>query len=187
MISVRDKISHVLTEQAWVRGVGIDFLLQSCCCQCNVIQPVHHVLHECVVRCPILSSMYEHVPIYHRDVGIAIYRNRVVVSDTSSNLCIMCCMNVLQDIRLENQQSFNCTRYVLDCTSSRTLRTMTSHLRAYCNSGLKHFAVCLIAHSSVVDGRFPAVRLEVIKKFYCKHPRTSSTRTSHHRIRCNSR
>jgi len=32
MISVRDKISHVLTERAWVRGVGIDFLLQACCC-----------------------------------------------------------------------------------------------------------------------------------------------------------
>ena len=32
-----------------------------------VIQPVHHVLHECVVvvGCPILSSKYEHVPIYH--------------------------------------------------------------------------------------------------------------------------
>jgi hypothetical protein len=27
-----DKISHVLTERAWVRGVGIDFFLQSCCC-----------------------------------------------------------------------------------------------------------------------------------------------------------
>ena len=141
MIGVRDKISHVLTEQAWVRGVGIDFLLQSGCCWCYVIQPVHHVLHECVVGCPIpssmyehvpinhhgvgidltlqsgccwcyviqpvhhelhecvvrrpiLSSMYEHVPIYHRGVGIAIYRNHVVVS-TSSNLCIMCCMNVL--------------------------------------------------------------------------------------------
>ena len=24
----------------------------------------HHVLHECVVGCPILSSVYEHVPIY---------------------------------------------------------------------------------------------------------------------------
>jgi len=32
MISVRDKISHVLTERAWVRGVGNNFLLQSCCC-----------------------------------------------------------------------------------------------------------------------------------------------------------
>jgi hypothetical protein len=32
MISVRDRILHVLTERAWVRGVGIDFLLQSCCC-----------------------------------------------------------------------------------------------------------------------------------------------------------
>jgi hypothetical protein len=42
---------------------------------------------------------------------------------------------------------------------------MTSHLRAYCNSGLKHFAVCLIAQSSIVDGRFPpAVRLEMVKK-----------------------
>ena len=26
-----------------------------------------------------------------------------------------------------------------------------------------HFAVCLIAHSSIVDGRFPAVRLEMVK------------------------
>jgi len=47
------------------RGVGIDLLLQSCCSQCYVIQPVHHMLHECVVGCPILSSTYEHVPIYH--------------------------------------------------------------------------------------------------------------------------
>jgi len=47
------------------RGVGIDFLLQSCCSWCYVIQPVHHVLHECVVGCPIPSSKYEHVPIYH--------------------------------------------------------------------------------------------------------------------------
>ena len=29
------------------------------------IQPVHYVLHECVVGCPILSNMDEHVPIYH--------------------------------------------------------------------------------------------------------------------------
>jgi len=70
MISVRDKISHVLTERAWVRGVGIDLTLQSCCSWCYVIQPVHHVLHECVVGCPIPSSMYEHVPINHRGVGI---------------------------------------------------------------------------------------------------------------------
>jgi hypothetical protein len=70
MIGVRDKISHVLTERAWVRGVGIDFLLQACCCWCYVIQPVHHVLHECVVGCPILSGMYEQVPINHRGVGI---------------------------------------------------------------------------------------------------------------------
>ena len=25
---------------------------------------MHHILHECVVGCPILSSMYDHVPIY---------------------------------------------------------------------------------------------------------------------------
>ena len=89
------KTWHVLTKRAWVRGVGIDFLLQSCCCWCYVIQPVHHVLHECVVGCPILSSMHEHVLINHRGVGIAIYCNHVVLSVTSSNLCIMCCMNVL--------------------------------------------------------------------------------------------
>jgi len=70
-----DKISHVLSRspilsQAWVHGVGIDLILQSCCSWCYVIQPVHHVLHECVVGCPILSSMYEHVPINHRGVGI---------------------------------------------------------------------------------------------------------------------
>jgi len=28
----RQKTWHVLTERAWVRGVGINFLLQSCCC-----------------------------------------------------------------------------------------------------------------------------------------------------------
>jgi hypothetical protein len=66
----RQKTWHVLTERAWVRGVGIDFLLQSCCSWCYVIQPVHHVLHECVVGCPILSSTYEHVQINHRGVGI---------------------------------------------------------------------------------------------------------------------
>ena len=26
---------------------------------------MHRVLHECVVGCPILSSIYEHAPIYH--------------------------------------------------------------------------------------------------------------------------
>ena len=31
---------------------------------------MHHVLHECVVGCPIPSSMYEHVPINHHGVGI---------------------------------------------------------------------------------------------------------------------
>jgi hypothetical protein len=31
----------------------------------------HHVLHGSVVGCPLLStSKYEHVPIYHRGVGI---------------------------------------------------------------------------------------------------------------------
>ena len=47
------------------RGVGIDFLLQSCCSWCYVIQPVYHILHECVVGCPILFSTYEHIPTYH--------------------------------------------------------------------------------------------------------------------------
>ena len=45
MIGVRDRIWHVLTEPAWVRGVGIGFLLQACCKWCYVIQPVHHILH----------------------------------------------------------------------------------------------------------------------------------------------
>ena len=40
MIGVRDKISHVLTERAWVRGVGIDLTLQSCCSWCYVIQQI---------------------------------------------------------------------------------------------------------------------------------------------------
>jgi len=82
----RQKTWHVLTERAWVRGVGIDLTLQSCSCKCYVSQPVHHVLHECVVGCPILSSMYEHVPINHRGVGIAIYRNHVLLGATSSSL-----------------------------------------------------------------------------------------------------
>ena len=68
----------------------------------------------------------------------------------------------LLGIRLENLQSFNCSRYVLD-----SLRAMTSHLRAYCNSALKHFAVCAIAHSSIADGSFPAVRLEMIENLNC--------------------
>ena len=44
---------------------GNRYILQSCCSWCYVIQPVHHILHEYVVGCPILSSMYQHVPIYH--------------------------------------------------------------------------------------------------------------------------
>jgi hypothetical protein len=28
---------------------------------------------------------------------------------------------------------------------------------------MKHFAVCVIAHSSIVGGRFPAVRLKMVK------------------------
>ena len=39
--------------------------MQSCSSWCYVIQPVYHTLHECVVGCPILSSMNEHVPFYH--------------------------------------------------------------------------------------------------------------------------
>jgi len=45
--------------------------------------------------------------------------------------------------------------------------SMTSHLRAYCNSGLKHFAVCVVVHSSIVNGRFPAVRLEMVENLKC--------------------
>jgi len=78
------------------RGVGIDFLLQSCCSWCYVILPVHHVLHECVVGCPIPSSMYEHVPIYHL--------------------------------------------IVIASTPSCTLSALTSHHRVRCHSGLKQLA-----------------------------------------------
>ena len=74
---------------------------------------------------------------------------------------------VVVDDRRERQN------LALDCASSRTLRAMTSHLRAYCNSGLKHFAVCVIAHSSIDDGGFPTVRLEMIENLNCKHPRAS--------------
>ena len=63
------------------------------------IQPVHYVLHECVVGCPILSSMHEHVPINHRVVGIDHYFNHVVVDATSSNLCIIYCMKLLYDVQ----------------------------------------------------------------------------------------
>ena len=59
------------------------------------MKPVHHALHECVVGCPIISSMYGHVPIYHRGVGINFNSRYVVVSATSSNLCIIHYMNVL--------------------------------------------------------------------------------------------
>ena len=114
---MRDKISHVLTARARVRGVGIEFLLQSCCCWCYVIQHVHHVLriefllqscccwcyviqhahhvlHECVVGCPIISSTYEQVPINQHSVGIDFNCNHVSVGATSSNLCIIHCMNL---------------------------------------------------------------------------------------------
>ena len=60
-----NSIEHVWQVPIYHRGVGIDFPLQSCCSWCYVIQPVHHVLHECVVGCPLLSSMYKRVPIFH--------------------------------------------------------------------------------------------------------------------------
>ena len=138
-----DSIKHVWACPDLSSRCGHRSLFQSCCCWCYVIQPVHHILHECVVGCPILSSMYEHVPIYllvqlhvsswtvhlhtflhslHsnsyssswmisvRDKkhgtclrnrrgcaawALISYCNHVVVGATSSNLCIMCCMNVL--------------------------------------------------------------------------------------------
>jgi len=70
MIGVRDKISHVLTERAWVRGVGIDLTLQSCCSWCYVITTCASCVAWNVVGCPIPSSMYEHVPINHHGVDI---------------------------------------------------------------------------------------------------------------------
>ena len=84
---------HVLINH---RGVGIDFLLQSCCSWCYVIQPVYHILHEWVVGCPILSSTYEHVSIYHS--------------------------------------------IVLDSTHSYTSCALTSHHRVRCRSRLKQLA-----------------------------------------------
>ena len=57
-------IKHVWAFPDLSSRCGHQSLFQSCCCWCYVIQPVHHILHECVVGCPILSSMYEHVPIY---------------------------------------------------------------------------------------------------------------------------
>jgi len=57
-------IKHVWAFPDLSSRCGHRSLFQSCCCWCYVIQPVHHILHECVVGCPILSSMYGHVPIY---------------------------------------------------------------------------------------------------------------------------
>jgi len=57
-------IKHVWAFPDLSSRCGHRSLFQSCCCWCYVIQPVHHILHECVVGCPILSSMYDHVPIY---------------------------------------------------------------------------------------------------------------------------
>jgi len=74
-----NSIKHVWACPDQSSRRGHRYLLQSCCSWCYVIQPVHHVLHECVVGCPILSSMYEHVPIYHRGVGIDKYCNHVVL------------------------------------------------------------------------------------------------------------
>ena len=59
-----DSIKHVWAFPDLSSRCGHRSLFQSCCCWCYVIQPVHHILHECVVGCPILSSMYDHVPIY---------------------------------------------------------------------------------------------------------------------------
>jgi len=54
----RNKISHVLTERAWVRGVGIDLTLQSCCCWCYVIT----TCASCVAwMCCRMSNSIKHV------------------------------------------------------------------------------------------------------------------------------
>ena len=124
------------------RGVGIDFLLQSCCCWCYVIQPVHHVLHECVVGCPILSSMHEHVLINHRGVGIAIYCNHVVLG-ASHPTCIsfiacMCCRMSNSIKHIGHVPMYH--SIVLDCTRSYTLCALNSHHRVRCSSGSKQLA-----------------------------------------------
>ena len=59
-----DSIKHVWASPNQSSRRGHRYLMQSCCSLCYVIQPVHHILHECVVGCPIISSMYDHVPIY---------------------------------------------------------------------------------------------------------------------------
>jgi len=118
-----NSIKHVWACPDQSSRRGHRYLSQSYCCWCYVIQPVHHVLHECVVGCPILSSMHENVLINHRGVGIAIYCNHVVLCATSSNLssCIACmCCRMSSSIKHHRvvgiDHYFN--RLLVDATSS---------------------------------------------------------------------
>ena len=137
------------------------------------------ILHSFVVSSPLFITEYIFFPSVASSMLIDIFKERSIgtsqiqrhTNDLNTpntprrwskkayralQLSLSVCPVVVDD-RRERQN------LALDCASSRTLRAMTSHLRAYCNSGMKHFAVCLIAHSSIVDGRFPAVRLEMVK------------------------
>ena len=109
--------------------------MQSCCCWCYVIQPVHHILHEIVVRCPILSSMYEHVPISHRGVGIDLLQS-------CSSLCyvIQLVLHVIHECVVGCPIPSSYHLIVFDSTPSCTLCALTSHHRVRCSSGLKHLA-----------------------------------------------
>jgi len=103
----------------------------------------HHVLHECVVGCPILSSMYEHVPIYHRGVGI----------DLLLQSCCSWCYVIQPVHHVFHESVVRCPilssmyehvpiyhSIVFDSTPSYTPFALTSHHRVRCSSGLKRFA-----------------------------------------------
>jgi hypothetical protein len=103
----------------------------------------HHVLHAWVVRCPILSSMYEHVPIYHRDVGIDFPLQSCcswcyVIQPVYHTLheCVVGCP-ILWSM-YEHVPIFHLI--VFDSTPSCILCTLTSHHRVRCSSGLEQLA-----------------------------------------------
>jgi len=104
---------------------------------------VHHVLHECVVGRPILSSMFGHVPIYHRGVGI----------DFPLQSCCCLCYVIQPVDHLLHECVVGChilsSMYehvpiyhliFLDSTPSYTLCTLTSHHRVRLCSGLYQLA-----------------------------------------------
>jgi len=137
-----NSIKHVWACPDQSSRCGHRSSLQSCCCWCYVIQPVHHILHEIVVRCPILSSMYEHVPISHRGVGIDLLQS-------CSSLCyvIQLVLHVIHECVVgcpilssmyEHVPIYH--SIVLYSTPSYTLCALTSHHRVRCSSGLKQLA-----------------------------------------------